>query len=490
MSQAPHVLVCGAGLTGLTTAWHLRQQGVDVTVLEASDELGGVMRTTQRDGYLVEHGPNSCMLTPELTELVDELGLEPLLRAAAPAAQRRYIVRDGHVLGVPMSPVAMLRSPLFSVAAKLRLLREPFVARRHDAGDESVADFVRRRLGREPLTWAVDPFVSGVYAGDPEQLSVAHAFPRLAALEREHGSIVRGALAGAKQNRRARRKSEPGAKRISMVSFVDGMATLPLAIADDIGGANIIRRTRVTAISQTHGRCCVTVERDGVGATLEADAVVSTLPMHTFKTIRLPEGAASAVAQLSTLSYPPVASLALGYRRADVAHALDGFGCLIPSAERRNTLGVLFSSTLFGGRAPEDHVLLTCFLGGVRHPDLGLAETASLLKVVTPELAEILGVTGEPTFVQHTSWPHAIPQYNLGHEAHSLAADAIEAIVPGLIVDGQFRRGVSVGDCVAAGATIATRALAAARSVAAGLSRGETASGGSPMLFSAPAAVA
>ncbi len=492
MTPVPHVLVCGAGLTGLTTAWHLRQEGVDVTVLEASDELGGVMRTTQHDGYLVEHGPNSCMLTAELADLVETLGLEPLLRPAAPAAQRRYIVRDGRALAVPMSPVAMLRSPLFSLAAKLRLLREPFVARRNADDDESVAGFIRRRLGSEPLTWAVDPFVSGVYAGDPEQLSVTHAFPRLAALEREHGSIARAAFAGAKRGHRERRTGESGAKRPTMVSFVDGMATLPHAIADDIGGANIIRRTRVTAIALTRGKCSVTVERDGATATLEADAVVSTLPMHTFQAIGLPEGTGQALAQLGSLPYPPVASLALGYRRADVAHPLDGFGCLIPSAERRSTLGVLFSSTLFSGRAPEDRVLLTCFLGGVRHPELGLATTASLLKVVTPELAEILGVSGAPTLVEHTSWPHAIPQYNLGHGAHARAADAIEAIVPGLIVDGQFRRGVSVGDCVAAGATIATRALAIAiaRSGAAGAGRGETALGASPMLYSAPAAVA
>ena len=170
MRPVPHVIVCGAGLTGLTTAWHLRRGGADVTVIEASDTVGGVMRSMRRDGYLVEHGPNSCMLTPELTQLVDTLGLTALLRPAAPQAQRRYIVRDGRALAVPASPGAMLRSPLFSLSAKLRILAEPFIGQRAAGNDESVAAFVRRRLGEEPLTWAVDPFVSGVYAGDPEQL--------------------------------------------------------------------------------------------------------------------------------------------------------------------------------------------------------------------------------------------------------------------------------------------------------------------------------
>ena len=207
----------------------------------------------------------------------------------------------------------------------------------------------------------------------------------------------------------------------------------------------------------------VTIERDGDHIALRADAVVSTLPMHAFTSIALPASTRAPLAQLATLPYPPVASLALGFRRADVSHALDGFGCLIPSAEKRSTLGILFSSTLFEGRAPDGYVLLTCFLGGVRHPELGTLGTAALVERVEPELAALLGVTGVPKFVQHTSWPHAIPQYNVGHDAHGRAADAIETAVPGLLVDGQFRRGVSVGDCIAAGQRIASRALTVAR---------------------------
>ncbi len=463
MSSAPHVIVCGAGLTGLTTAWHLRRAGADVTLIEASDEIGGVMQSSHRDGYLVEHGPNSCVLTGELSEMLDALGLRELMRPAAPQAQRRFIVRDGRALAVPMSPLAMLRSPLFSLGAKLRILCEPFVRPRTEAADESVASFVRRRFGGEPLTYAVDPFVSGVYAGDPERLSVSHAFPRLAALEREHGSLVRGMIAGARKARATRREGGRAPVRHSILSFRDGMGTLPHALAEELGTGNILRRSRVTLIEDGDGGATrVGIERDGDSITLQADAVVSTLPMHAFASIRLPADAATAVARLTSLPYPAVISLALGFRRADVSHALDGFGCLIPSVERRVTLGVLFSSTLFANRAPDGHVLLTCFLGGTRHPELGTASTESLLGMVLPELAELLGVAGAPTFVQRTTWPHAIPQYNLGHDAYGQAADAIEAILPGLIIDGQFRRGVSVGDCVAAGEMIARRAMALA----------------------------
>jgi protoporphyrinogen/coproporphyrinogen III oxidase len=458
VGATPHVIVCGAGLTGLATAWQLQRAGCRVTVLEAGDAVGGVVRTTLRDGYLVEQGPNSCMLTPELALLIDAIGLTPSVRQAAPQAQRRFIVRNGTPIVVPTSPPAMLRSPLFSLRGKLRILAEPFIAKRSASGDESVAAFVRRRLGDEPLTWAVDPFVSGVYAGDPAQLSVSHAFPRLAALEREHGSLLRGAIAMGRKSRVANGRPGLTSSRATMVSFERGMQQLPDAIAAALGSDIVQLRSRVIAIDRANDECMVRVVRDGVADLLTADAVVSTLPLHALQQVALRDAPAHASATLASLPYPPVSSLALGFRRDDVRHALDGFGCLIPGAERRRILGVLFSSTLFEQRAPAEHVLLTCFLGGVRQHDIGLLPTAPLLELALPELRELLGVAGAPTFVHHTTWPHAIPQYNVGHDAFAAAAGEIERAIPGLIVDGQFRRGVSVGDCIASGETLARRA--------------------------------
>ena len=461
----PRVVVCGAGLTGLTTAWHLRQRGLEVTVLEAGETVGGVVQTTVRDGFLVEHGPNSCTLTAPMAQLADAIGLTPQLRQAAPQAQRRFIVRGGTPLAVPMSPGAMLRSPLFGAAAKLRVLAEPFIPRRTAEGDESVADFVRRRLGAEPLAWAVDPFVSGVYAGDPAQLSVRHAFPRLAALERDHGSLVRGMIAGARRSRAANVPRAPH----TMISFRDGMATLPRAIADALGRGMIRCGARITGVTRNDAGCEVTyATHDGAVQTVTADVVISTLPLHTLTQVSLPATGAAALMQLAAVPYPPVVSLALGFRRADVAHALDGFGCLIPSAEHRDTLGVLFSSTLFDGRAPDGQVLLTCFIGGTRRPELAGLDTEAVLARVVPELRALFGITGAPVFVQRTTWPRAIPQYNVGHDASVQAATALEAVLPGLLVEGQFRRGVSVGDCVAAGDAIATRAVALLDSLRAG----------------------
>jgi protoporphyrinogen/coproporphyrinogen III oxidase len=454
---APRVIVAGAGVTGLTTAWHLSQRGVDVVVIEAEDEVGGVMRSTWRDGYLVEHGPNSCHLTPELLQLIDALHLGASVQPAAPDAQRRYIVRRGVSRAVPTSPQAMLSSPLFSLAGKLRILAEPLIAPYAGTSDESVGAFIRRRLGAEPLRWAVDPFVSGVYAGDPEQLSVRHAFPTLFALEKEHGSLVRGMFA---RQRAAKASGSRGGARAAMISFADGMGMLPLTLAAQLGSSSVQLGARITAVQPGNTGCRVSIQyRDGQREEVDAASVVSTLPMHALARVELPDACAAPLAQLRTLSYPPVASLALGFRRADVAHALDGFGCLVPSAEGRTILGVLFSSTLFPNRAPDGMVLLTCFVGGTRQPQRGLESTDVLVERILPELQSMFGVCGAPKFIQHSIWPHAIPQYNLGHDRIVSAAEAVEAALPGLFVDGQFRRGVSVGDCVAAGARIAQRAL-------------------------------
>jgi protoporphyrinogen/coproporphyrinogen III oxidase len=452
-----NVIVCGAGLTGLVTAWHLQQQGVRVTVLEAEAAVGGVMQTTSHDGFLVEHGPNSCTLTAEIQHIVHALDLDAVVRNAAPDAQRRFIVHRGILCAMPGAPMALVRSPLLSIAAKLRLLVEPFIGRYTGEDDESVAAFARRRLGTEVLTSAFDPFVSGVYAGDPEQLSVRHAFPRLAALEREHGSIVRGAMHAARRTRLADTSDGAAAPRHTMISFADGMATLPRRLAASLASGTILHRARVRAIASHADGCAVTVERDGTLESLRAATIVSTLPLHALQHVALPQAAEASVTRLASVRYPAVASLALGFRRSDVRHALDGFGCLIPSVEDRRTLGILFSSTLFDDRAPADQILLTCFTGGTRHPELGTATMQTLRDVLLPELRALLGITGLPTFAHHAAWPHAIPQFERGYDSVLAAADDIERSIPGLLVDGQFRRGVSVGDCVAAGATIAAR---------------------------------
>ena len=232
------VAVVGAGITGLVAAYELRRRGVNVTLYESSGYAGGTIRTTRADGFLAEHGPNSFVSSAPVEELLSKLDLHDEVVAANPDANHRFVVRGGELLPFPLTPPAMLTTRLFSLRAKLRVLGEPLVARRESTEDESIASFVRRRLGREVLDYAVDPFISGIFAGDPEQLSMAHAFPRVVALEREHGSLSKGLLVKRKAAKLARQQAATSpdvvtpkrATAARLISFVDGMQTLTDAL--------------------------------------------------------------------------------------------------------------------------------------------------------------------------------------------------------------------------------------------------------------------
>jgi oxygen-dependent protoporphyrinogen oxidase len=448
--------ILGGGISGLTAAYRLQQQGIDVRVLEASDRVGGMIRTEQRDGFLVEHGPNSLRPTPAvLPRTLHDLELTSEVVSANEVASTRYVVRDGTPTPLPMSLRAFLTTDLLSTTAKLRLLTEPF--RRTGTGvDESVASFVQRRLGHEVLDYAVNPFVGGVFAGNPADLSVRHAFERLFTMEREHGSLLRGALHAARTRSDAATADVPDTPS-GLFSFRDGLETLPQALADALGD-RITRNAAVTAIRPDGAQCRVTVDTDDGSDTQAFDAVICTVPLHRLSALDLDTPVDCR--PLTQVSYPPVSVLALGLARDDVVHPLDGFGMLVPAVEDDyRILGTIFSSTLFPERAPEDHVLLTTFAGGARDPDLGAADTDALQAVVERDLDALLGLRGAPTFVRHVQWARAIPQYSLDHSQVTATLDAIEDEHPRLFFAGNYRTGVSVGDAMASGADAAERVM-------------------------------
>mgnify|MGYP000119331498 CR=1 FL=1 len=444
------VAVIGAGITGLAAAVELRARGATVTVLEAADRVGGVITTVRRDGFLVEAGPTSMTATAPLEGLIDRLGLGAQRLATAPAAKRRYIVRDGALVALPDGPAALATTKALSAGAKFALMREPFVRARHDQADESLADLVRRRLDREILDYLVNPLIAGIYAGDPERLSVRYAMPMLFDGERKHGSLIVGAM--------KEMKAKAGAVRQrGITSFTQGLATLPEAMAASLGDA-VRTGTRVTRVDHL-GSGRWQLHTDGADV-VDCDAVLCTTPAYTLSSMGLPDEVTGALGPVTRIVHPAVATLALGFRREDVAHALDGFGVLVPAVEKRTILGAIFSSSVFAGRAPQGHVLLTCFLGGLRSPEFGSAETAAVLPKVLTDLRQLLGVRGEPMFMHHQHWMQAIPQYELGHEQVISAAASIESALPGLYLTGQWRAGVALGDCVAQGQHTAARVVA------------------------------
>lgn len=450
------VIVIGAGLSGLVTAYRAKRAGLSVAVFELRPRPGGVIGSERKAGALFERGPNSGLdTTPLINAMLDDLGIRAERVDGSKASSKRYVVRGGQLVALPMSPGAFLRTPLFTFGAKLRLFAEPFIARAPADAEESIAQFVRRRLGQEFLDYAIEPFVAGIYAGDPETLSVPAAFPRLYALEQQHGGLIKGAIMGA----RARRKSaEKGKNAASSFSFRDGMQTLTDALARAVG--NVDCDVKVTRVERrADGGFAVAGERFGRGFERLARAVVIATPAYAAADLVKDLAPAAAVA-LAEIPYPPVTVVASAYKRRDILHALDGFGFLAPAKERPAVLGTLFSSTMFENRCPSEVAVLTTFVGGRRNPELASAADSEVTASVQAELERLLGAGAGPMWSEVTRWPRAIPQYTKGHLARIARVEDAERSVPGLYFCANYRGGVSIGDCVKAGHATAERLAA------------------------------
>jgi len=433
------VAIIGAGITGLTAAFELKRRGLDCTVYEASDRVGGVIRTVCAEGFLVECGPNSILDThPDLGKLIARLGLEGNKLPASPAAQNRFIVRDGQPIALPTSPPAFFSSKAFSGKAKLRLLREPFIRSKSNES-ESLADFVLRRLGREFLDYAINPFVGGVYAGDPATLSTAHAFPKLYALEQEYGSLIKGAIKG---SRKRKKREEVASKDARMFTFDDGMEILPRQLAAKLGDA-VLLNTPVEGVQQLNtGLWRVNGE--------EYTDVLLAIPAHLMPGLDAPFD----LSPFADIYYPPVASLSLGFSENQFTHQLNGFGMLIPKVENRYSLGALFPSSIFHERAPVGMALLTVFIGGSMAPEKALQDEDAMLAQALGDLHDLLGLDGEPEFKHLSVWPKAIPQYVVGYERFLNLMKQIEVEHPGIHFCGHYRDGISVGNSILSGLNI------------------------------------
>lgn len=446
-SSGQRVAVLGGGITGLTTAWHLRAAGFAPVVFEQAAQPGGVVSAVRQNGWLHELGPNSLLEgSADVAAFIDAVGLGGRRLYAGPEAKQRYIVREGKLVAMPASPLGFVATKLFSLRAKFALLGEPWRPRAPADAQESVADFVLRRLGRDFLDYAINPFVGGVYAGDPALLSVRHAFPKLHALEQEHGSLLRGAWA---------RRNASGGPKGRIFSFPDGLQELPLALARPLGEALRLRH-RIVSVGRGDGGWRVEFETAAGRGAETFSAVVSALPGGVLAKLRFEQvPAAERLAVLTEIKHPAVASVFMGFARTQVAHPLDGFGVLVPQVEQRKLLGTLFSSTLFPGRAPEGHVALTTFVGGMRDPQLAGLEEPALLRVVQGELEALLGVKGAPVFTRVQRWPQAIPQYTLDYQRFKDAINAVEASAPGLFIGGNCRDGISLANCIESGRRLA-----------------------------------
>ena len=444
--------IIGAGIAGLTTAFYLKRQGVAVTVYEAGPRAGGVIQSVRKDGFLAEYGPNTILETsPKIAQLVRDAGLESRRLTPDPKAEARYLVRHRKPIPMPSSPPGFLTTELFSWQAKLAVLREPFIKPRRDGVEESIGQFVVRRFNQEFLDHAIDALVAGIYAGDPNKLSLPHAFPKLKALEDNYGSMIKGNILGA----RARKKSGEVAKdRAPKFSFDEGLQVITDGLAAQLGDA-VKLNSPVEKLRRTAKGWTVATPN----ASTEHDLVIYCGTAHrlTELVVEQADGTTVDFKPFAEISYPPVASVVLGFRREDVTHPCAGFGMLIPKIAGFKILGTIFSSALFPDRAPAGHVTLTSYVGGARYPELASLPADQLAEVVLADLRILLGVQAKPVFTHCAFYPRAIPQYNVGYGKYRELLTDIEHRTPGLLFAGHYRDGVSLGDSIVSGVNMAER---------------------------------
>lgn len=436
------VVVIGAGITGLATAYFLQREGARVTVVEKSGRPGGVIRSVRMDGFLFEHGPSSMpRLTPFLDTLFTDLEIRKAVEFASANATKRYIVRRGRLVSMPLGPRSAITTALFSTRGKLRVLREPFVRASKQEGEESLANFVKRRLGEDILDYAVDPFVAGVFAGVPEQLSVKAAFPKLYRLEQRYGSLIRGAIHG-----RKKQKKQDGiaSEKPRMFSFKDGMETIVNALASRV---TVLERTDVRSVRRSRTGFELELRTPDGPKHIRCGALVLTIPAHAYDSIDF-EFDFQPRLRLARVDYPPVTVVFFGFQKDVSVANPDGFGFLVPEKERRAILGTIWNSSVFSHRAPAESIALTTFVGGRRQPDVASIPDGPLVEMVRSELRVLMGITQPPDVVTIKRWTRAIPQYVMGHLDIIGSLEQFERETPGFYTTGSFRGGISMTACI------------------------------------------
>lgn len=470
--SSDRVVVIGGGLSGLAVASRLEQSGrgrrrpLEVVVLEARDRVGGVIATDHRDGFTLERGPDSFITNkPWALDLCRRLDLDGRLIEAQTAHRRSFVVRKGKLAAVPegfvlvaphrLTPV--LSSPILSPWGKLRLLAELLIPRREAATEESLAAFARRRLGREAFDRLVQPLVGGVYTGDPNNLSLRATLPQFLEMEKRHGGLIRAALRRRKEADACIETESSGARYGMFVSLAEGMGSLPKALAATLDKGTVRINSPVRRISRsTTGAGWMVEPLDG--PPIEADAVVAATEAHA--TARLIDGCDPSLAlQLRAIPYTSSIIVNVAYRRDQIKHPLDGFGFVVPAIENRRIFAGSFLNVRFPSRAPAGTALIRVFVGGAAQPELFDLDDDEVRRVVSAELGELIGASGEPLFLEIARHARSMPQYVMGH------LEAVESIRrkarvhPNLFLTGVAYDGVGIPDCIRAAEATADAVL-------------------------------
>lgn len=441
------VLIIGAGISGLSTAAFLKQKGLHFLILEKQAVPGGVMRTEVDDKYIFDTGSNSAVLKNDaIPELIQLAGMQNEMYTANRASAKRLILKNGKLHAIS-GLFSAIFTPLFSWKAKWYALGEFKHKPRIAEGDESMADFITRRLGCEILDYAVNPIIAGIYAGNPEEVSMQANYPKMLEAERRFGSVMKGMMALAKERKKNGEAPKKHPKS-TIFSFQKGMQQLALRLAESFQ-QNVWYNTEVVDIQRNaSGGYTVNYIQNGTEKQIETSFIISTSPAYVASQY-LRNMSASLSNSLARITYPAVYVLSLVYNKADIGQDLNGFGYLIPAKEKQSYLGAIWSSSIFPNRAPADKALFTLFVGGRRNPEMCLKPADEVVKIVRREFEEVMKIKGEPVEMRTKLWEKSIPQYNMDYPAIAADMDAFEAENRNFILSGNYRKGFATGDCIA-----------------------------------------
>lgn len=459
------VVVVGGGISGLSTAWLLQDAAktagvaLEVTVLEQADQTGGKIRSTREAGFLCEWGPNGFLDSkPHTLDLCTRLGIAHQLLRSNDTARKRFIYSEGQLHQLPHNGLSFLKSSLLSLPGKLRLLAEPFAKPSMDP-DESLADFGRRRLGDEALRKLIAPMASGIFAGDPDRMSLRSCFPRIAELEEQYGGLFKAMIQLARQ-----KKKDAAAGKVSgsaagpggvLTSFKPGIQFLTDTLARSLG-SQVVTGVSVESLTKTDVGWCV---KGSSGIHIEADSVILAVPAYEAAQITRPIDAGLSEV-LTSIPYSPLKVVCFGYETAGLGHDLDGFGYLVPKEERRTVLGTLWDSSMFESRAPEGYALVRSMVGGACRPELASCDAGEIEELVRQDIQQIMGITRAPSFVKTIEHQQAIPHYTVGHGQRLVQINSLLKKYQGLFLTGNAFKGVGLNDCVLASWETADSVLA------------------------------
>ncbi|GMR04972.1 MAG: protoporphyrinogen oxidase [Thermodesulfobacteriota bacterium] len=470
------VVIIGGGIAGLATAYSLREHGAvagspgfEVVLLEKKDRVGGNIRTERVDGFIVEGGPD-CFISekPWAMALCKRIGLEEKLLPTNDELRKTYVLSrgrlhelpEGVILMIPTKIIPLVTSSLISFPGKIRMGLELFIPKRKEKSDETLGDFVRRRLGREVLDKIAEPLVAGIHAGDPETMSVRASFPKFVQLEEDYGSLIRGMLkrmASFKKSARAKPRGE-GGKTTMFMTLRDGMGEFIERLESLIKGfenTTVRTGTAVKGVSKKGGKFLIEIEG---GEALEADSVIIAAPAYVASKVL--EGLDHGLSQkLLEIPYASTATVSIAFKKKDLKRPLDGFGFVVPRKEKRRIMASTWTSVKFDNRAPGDSVLIRCFIGGSKNRELLSLSDAEMVNIVREELSDIMGIEAEPIFARVYRWINSMPQYTVGHEERVRAIEEGAQAHPGLFITGSAYHGIGIADSVRCAEVTAKKAL-------------------------------